>query len=338
MDQRLPLTVHEVVRLVNDSRTSVTRLAAAVSKHHVLAESVLRKANMSVHGMPGRVRNLNSAVVVLGFDALKETSRSVLIAHAGRKITNMVVQNLETWEHSMGCAIIGRFLAQRSGACAPEDAFIAGLFHDIGALFAGSRNQGVGSSPLPGEAAAIIMRSPLDEIGRFPHAHVGAEMAQKWGLAADVAEAIRFHHFPRLAPRYAPLTDVLHLAEYLCHQLHMGSAEYEQVDAVDHEVITRLGMAEFSSVEKFVASFEGTAASEDHQATALNRTVSDAKKKLLDALDRLPEQQRLIFALHYFEGLSEDEIALVLEMPPSKASAFLSVALTILGTALNQST
>ena len=334
-DRRLPLTVHEVVRLVNDSRTSVARLAAAVAKHQALAESVLRKANMSIYGLPGRVRNLNSAVVVLGFDALKETSRGVLVAHAGRTITNMVVQNQEIWEHSMGCAIIARFLALRSGKCDSDEAFLAGLLHDIGALFSAGQNQSSGGSP----TGVLTTAQPvLEGMERFPHAHIGADMGRKWGLAEDVTEALRFHHFPRLATRNTSLTGVVHLAEFLCHQLHVGAAEYEEVNTVDPEVPARIGVAGISSAEAFMASFDNPDGDQSHRPSLLDQKVNNLKRKLFNALDELPEQQRLIVALHYFEGLSAAEIGLVLEIPFSFASAHLSDALSTLRNALKLST
>lgn len=333
VDTRLPLTVHEVVRLVNDSKTSVARLAAAVAKHHAVAESVLRRANMSVYGLPGRVRNLNSAVVVLGLDALKETSRGVLVAHAGRSVTDMVVQNQEIWEHSMGCALIARFLALRSGRCHPYDAFLAGFLHDVGALFPAGGNQ-ASSERSALRSVLTTARPGLEGMDLFPHARVGAEMSRKWGLAEDVTEAIRFHHFPRLASRNSPLTGVVHLAEFLSHQLQIGTAEYEEVNTVDPDVPVWLGLPGLSSPETFMASFDGPDGHQADQPSLLVQTLTNLKKRLFDALDELPEQQRLIVALYYFEGLSAAEIGLVLEIPFALANAQLSDALTVLKRAL----
>ena len=178
----------------------------------------------------------------------------------------------------------------------------------------------------------------LEGIERFPHARIGADMAKKWGLAEDVIEALRFHHFPRLATKNSSLTGVVHLAEFLAHQVHVGAAGYEEVDTVDHEVPVRLGLAGFLSAEAFMASFDGLDVNQTHQLSSLGQNVEDLKKKLFDALDQLPEQQRLIVALHYFEGLSAAEISLVLEIPFSLANAHLSDALTMLRSAVKLST
>ena len=83
-----------------------------------------------------------------------------------------------------------------------------------------------------------------------------------------------------------------------------------------------------------MASFDGPDGHQADQPSLLVQTLTNLKKRLFDALDELPEQQRLIVALYYFEGLSAAEIGLVLEIPFALANAQLSDALTVLKRAL----
>jgi putative nucleotidyltransferase with HDIG domain len=333
-EARLPVAVQEVVRLVNEPKTSVARLAAAVAKHHALAESVLRKANVSTYGLPGRVKNLNSAVVVLGLDALKATSRSVLVSSTGRKMTHTVVHHQDMWEHSIGCAITARTLAMQSGKCNPNDAYLAGLLHDVGVMFTNAQDQGRGAASTL-SSAFTIPKPVLEGAHRFAHAHVGADKAEEWGLGLDIVEAIRFHHLPRLATTNSLLTGIVHLAEFLCHHLRVGMAEFERADQCDTEVLAKLGMQGISTPEELMASFDRRIRNEIQQTRPLNDEVKRLKDKLFVTLDGLLEEQRIMIALHYYEGLTVEEIGQLLEVPVPAASAFISEALAQVQGALN---
>ncbi|HCV43050.1 MAG TPA: hypothetical protein DGH68_06165 [Bacteroidetes bacterium] len=332
-EARLPVAVREVVRLVNEPKTTVARLAAAVATHHALAESVLRKANVSTYGLPGRVKNLNSAVVVLGLDALKATSRSVLVSSTGRQMTYTAVRHQDMWEHSIGCAIAARILASQSGRCSPDDAYLAGLLHDVGVMFTSGPDQGKGAgSALSG---AIVMPRPmLEGAHRFAHAHIGADKAEEWGLALDIVEAIRFHHLPRLATTNNSLTGIVHLAEFLCHHLRVGTATFERADFCDREAIATLGVHEITTTEQLIASFDGLINAEIRHAPRLDEEVKKSKDKLFATLDGLLEEQRIMIALHYYEGLSVEEIGQLLEVPASAAGTYISGALAQLQEAL----
>jgi RNA polymerase sigma factor (sigma-70 family) len=306
--------VQEIVRLVNEPRTSVARLAAAVARHQTLAESVLRKANVSSYGMPGRVKNLNSAVVVLGFDALKETSRSVLLASTGKKITRTLIENEGLWEHAIGCAIIAKTLAVQ-----PDAAFLAGLLHDIGAVFVHPAENGKANTArmsLGFTRSAPVLESTV----RYLHAQAGAEKAQSWNVSADVVEAIRYHHLPRLAAKQSSLTNILHLAEYVTHALQVGVASFEEVTTADVAALATIGMDDVTTLQQLVERIKTIVSDVPADGTRLIEATRTVKSTLFSALDTLNEEQRLVLALHYYEGLTVEEIAQLLEVPTTAVS------------------
>jgi putative nucleotidyltransferase with HDIG domain len=311
---KLPGAVQEIVRLVNEPKTSVARLAAAVARHQTLAESVLRKANISAYGLPGRIKNLNSAVVVLGFDALKETSRGVLLASTGKKITRTVIENEDLWEHAIGCAIIAKTLAVQSGKCNPDSAFLAGLLHDIGAVFVHPVERGIRNTTRM-TVDRKLEAPAMDSSVRYLHAQAGAEKAQSWHVPMDVVEAIRYHHLPRLASRNRDITNILHLAEYVTHALRVGTAPFEEVTTADEAALTTLGMNDVATLEQLVARIKMILSDVPPDATRLIESTRTVKSTLFGAIDSLAEEQRLVMALHYYEELGVEEIAQLLEVP-----------------------
>jgi putative nucleotidyltransferase with HDIG domain len=318
----LQVAVKEVVRLVNEPRTTVSRLAAAVARNGDLATSVLRKANSSAFGLSGRVKNLNSAVVVLGFDALRETLRNLLVSTAGRSVTQAVVQNQELWEHSTACAVAARLLAGQLDVCSPDDAYLAGMLHDVGVLFASdpamqprrSRN----------EDAVLAPRS------RYPHAAIGADKAREWGVDEGIVEAIRFHHQPGLASRHVELTAVLHVAEHLCHNLNGASVSYEHVDRFEPAACVAIGLPRNISPDEVLSRVDGQSSGAEDVTNPFGVALHEAKQSVREVIDGLPEEQRIILALRYYEGLSLGEIAQLFGLPASSVEAQFSEAMATL--------
>ena len=120
------------MNLASDPRTSIARLSSILLKDPSLTKGILRKANSPYYGFFNRINSLDFAIVLLGFDVLKETVSSLLVNNALRKMVNIFFEYEETWNHLLTCGIIAGYVAEHSKRCDSNDAFVAGLLHDIG--------------------------------------------------------------------------------------------------------------------------------------------------------------------------------------------------------------
>ncbi len=112
---------------------------------------------------------------------------------------------------------------EKGGLEAAEQAFAAGLLHDIGKL--------VLCANLPGLFAKILELAREEkcaywdaETQLFPnagHAELGGCILGIWGLPQPIVEAVALHHSPRqlAGPGFHPLTAV-HAANILDHEMH----------------------------------------------------------------------------------------------------------------------
>jgi HD-like signal output (HDOD) protein len=141
----------------------------------------------------------------------------------------------ELWVHSANCAVAARTIASRVADLSPEEAFVAGLLHDVGMVILIDK--------FPEQLKAIVALATTEKVpfveaeGRYwehTHARIGGVLARKWKLPKGVAEAADLHHFFSPKGVTSKLTPVVHLADSIC--IEHGSAYRLEREAVDENV------------------------------------------------------------------------------------------------------
>ena len=209
-----------------------------------LAAQCLRMANSPLFG-PGRwqrVESLRGAVVSLGFHHVSDIAMScgLLNLLPGEKTS---LDPVVFWEHSLGCALVCRHLARKTGLCDPGKAYLAGLLHDLGII--------VNLWVLPQEFRTAFEFAkaegiPLHEAEQrslgLTHCDSGRLLAESWGLAPDLIEVVTHHHWPEKSSQDSELVPLVHIADLLCRMsgLNYGYAEQRQVNLFENAGFTLL--------------------------------------------------------------------------------------------------
>lgn len=208
----LPQVATKVLQLLNDAGSSSHDLARIIASDQALTAKILRLANSAYYGVSRRITTVNDAVTILGFSALKSL---ILIATAYGAVSQSLMgyglKAGELWQHSLLTAELSRCLAEKTLFAQPDEAFTAGLLHDIGKV---ALNQ----LALPEIYRAVKLSEnqsiPLHEaelaILGFHHGTVGGHLGDKWNLPGVLCEAIAQHHTPSLtAPHQLSATVAL---------------------------------------------------------------------------------------------------------------------------------
>ncbi len=288
--------VHQILHVMRDPAASVARLSAIVASDQRLSESVLRSANSPLLAIPQRVATVSNAITLLGFDALRDSVMRMVVTGAFRSLVDLFTAYGEFWNHSVSCGIVARMLARRSGAVSEDDAFVAGLFHDLGMIIPRGRDEGI----LPGVEPGV-------ETGT--HEGIGAWLAEHWGLSARIQEAIHLHHHPAAAVVDPLLTATVHTADVLCRRLEVGRYAADPDLGFDPAALDLLGLQEKDlTVENLTEDMRVIRAGMA-EAPGFSSIVASVKNSLVDSIGGLPYQERLTLALCYQEGLSFEEVA-----------------------------
>lgn len=212
----LPEVATRVLALINDPESSAKELATLVRRDAALATHLLKVANSAAYGLTRRVTSIELALVVLGFDEVRNLVISIAILRAfPSKSKNQITDEYNFWMHSISCAIAARELANEISFGEGEP-FLAGLLHDIGLLAAEKffNDKYRDTLKLSSEENISIYKAEKKIFG-MGHDELGARLAEHWNLPEPICNVIRYHHQPSLDPdkQSRPLCALVHLAE-----------------------------------------------------------------------------------------------------------------------------
>lgn len=192
----LPVIVTRLLEAVDDPHTSASEMATLISSDPALATRLLKLANSAFYGFPRRIGTVNLAVVVLGFEIVRDLCLSVVITDCFFHVDGQLPFDKEGfWAHSLASAIGARMIYRTCHASHPGEGFIAGLVHDIGKLFL--------AKYFPDDYAQVLSRlkqegTPLLEAERevfsLTHPVAGSWLLDEWNLPVWLVEATRHHH------------------------------------------------------------------------------------------------------------------------------------------------
>ncbi|MGB9791262.1 MAG: HDOD domain-containing protein [Thermacetogeniaceae bacterium] len=240
----LPQVVAKVLQLTDDPNSTVKELSEVICQDQVLTAKVLRLANSAYYGYPRRIGTIVEAIVMLGFKAI----RNLVMAASVQKILYQSVAGYrleagDLWRHSIACAMAAHKVAKRVGYNKSDEAFIAGLLHDIGKVVLNVYvNEAYGEIVKRVKDLHVSFSQAEKDVIGFTHADVGARVVDKWNLPKQYVEAIAYHHEPELGKENPRLVAIVHLADVMCMMMGIGLGGDGLYYAVSSEAFSVLGL------------------------------------------------------------------------------------------------
>ncbi|UCD64047.1 MAG: HDOD domain-containing protein [Candidatus Zixiibacteriota bacterium] len=231
----LPQVLSEVLREVGKENFNADTLARIILKDPSLTSRVLKMSNSSFYQRYAEIKTVHQAIAVLGVTTVKCLVLSSSVFHPEKIASESGVDPSEFFIYVLSVAAGCKKIAEEISYTSTEEAFIAGLLHDVGILFFLNR--------YPREYRQIISRQvtadSLVDVERqlfgVDHAEIGYHMAQSWHLPEEISSAVSGHHGGPVDGAENVLQNIVRLAVLLTKDRFSG---YE-LDLEDR--LTRIG-------------------------------------------------------------------------------------------------
>ena len=241
----LPAIAMEAIRLMEGEQSSFDSIADLLKNDQVLSGRILHYANSAYVGSRSEITTISRAISQLGFNTVRSIILSASVFDCFAKKADKSKELVSFWLHSIGVAATAERLARKLGFAVPEEAYLAGLVHDIGKL--------VCFLHLPEEFNRVCQKlseqgdcstdAPvaLDVEKEFmgtTHTEVGKLVAEQWLFPEALSKVMWLHHqpvFETIRPDEENLFQLVRFADVLCVAHNIGSSYFLAKNAYNHQ-------------------------------------------------------------------------------------------------------
>jgi len=233
----MPSLYSKVVKELQAPTTSAANVAEIIGRDLAMTTKIVQVVNSAFYGLQRQITDLTEAIQILGMETVKSLILAIHAFSQLDKVKPLYFSIDKIWRHGMAVGTMAKRIvnSETNDDAMAEEAFTAGLLHDIGKIVLASNLD----EHYNGAMALARKRQlpPVEveaEIFGATHAETGAYLLALWGLPNSIVEATALHHFPWKSAKkeFSPLTAV-HVANAL---------EYEQNPDKDGFISTPLDL------------------------------------------------------------------------------------------------
>lgn len=216
---RLPSLPHVLLKLMamcQEDNTTISDLAGLIEQDPAMTHKILQVASSPAYHHLGQQNKLEQSLITLGTHLVRMVVINESVFQNFNNLPAFQHQDLRSfWLHSLKTAIIARKAAWHMGLSNIDEAYLAGLMHDIGrlALLAVVPDLYQGLFYLPDTSE--LCEKEHETLG-IDHAEAGAALIRQWEFGTAFAESVAHHHSTR-QPNTLPdnLARLIHMSNRL---------------------------------------------------------------------------------------------------------------------------
>jgi HD-like signal output (HDOD) protein len=221
----LPEVTAHIVSTVEDPKSTASQLHKIVSHDPALVTRILKVVNSAFYGLPGQIGSVERAIVLLGLNAVKNIAVAASLGQLFRGVKlceGFAARDL--WTHCIAVAVTARELAKQMKLTVADEAFLAGLIHDVGIL--------VELHVSPEQLRTVCERVKTEgsnfceverEIMGVDHQQLGMGLTEQWKFTRSCQLVAGHHHEPtQLTDAHRLLVTLVCVADTMCCHSHQG--------------------------------------------------------------------------------------------------------------------
>ena len=218
----LPEVTVKFIELVEDPNSTAQDLHKVISNDPALCSRILKVVNSAFYGLPGQIGSINRAIVLLGLNAVKNIAIAASLSklyRGGQLAPEFSAKDL--WVHSVSTAAAAKLIADAMKLGLPDEAFLAGLIHDIGLIVEMQHDRQklidvVERLEIKGGVPSKNMLEVEEQIFGATHQDFGRALCERWKFPKSFSYVTGSHHDPmELSAGNRTLACVIHVADRL---------------------------------------------------------------------------------------------------------------------------
>lgn len=253
----IPYIIFEVTKLVDNPSASASQLAQIINKDQGLVTKILSVANSPLYGIPRRVSTIDFAIVILGFNHIKNIVIAISMMDAMKKVASTGFDQRKYWIHSLITAAASKRLADDLGFPQSGEVFTAGLLHDLGLPIINKYfpKEYLNIVKAVQEENLTYREAEIRELG-FTHEEMAKSLMDRWNLPESLSEMVLFHHNPSYAGQNKHYAYLVHLADYMTHKLMIGDFAWDFTFYLDSGIFAVLNLGNEEYLEGFINNYK----------------------------------------------------------------------------------
>jgi HD-like signal output (HDOD) protein len=235
----LPDLAVRISQAVQNEDMDFHRIASIVQTDPVIAARIVQVANSAMYAGSARVQTVQFAITRVGLQVVRAVVMSVVLKNLFTPKTPLVRKRMVAYyQNSIRVAAVSQALARALTGFEPEQAFLAGLLHDIGVLpllVQADRHEKLNRD---GE----LLEHIISELGRT----VGAMLLEQWDFERElvaVAREAKSWQRDAATPDYCDIVQVAQL-----HCVLVGGSRIDAPPIARLPAFRRLGLDQIDPV------------------------------------------------------------------------------------------
>jgi len=190
-----PHILSKLLDVCNNPDASSDELAKIISTDAALTSRLIMAVNSVSFPVGEPVDEMKQAVALLGHDLVKTMVLTMSIQQLFSGLINSQKEFVcNAWLDSLYCALFAREIANSLDYEFPQDAYLAGLLHDLGQIVFDAKHHEQYIEVMAQKTELEVINKEVLKFG-FSHTELGANIIETWpSLSMTIADAVRFHH------------------------------------------------------------------------------------------------------------------------------------------------
>ena len=246
----LPEITIKIIELVEDPTSTAQDLHSVISNDPALCSRILKVVNSAFYGLPRQIGSINRAIVLLGLNAVKNIAIAASLTklfRGGDLCPSFSARDL--WIHSIATATCCKLICDEMKLGLPDEAFLAGLIHDIGIM--------VEMQAMRDKLVEVFSNMEYDDDGNpitnlceleekfcgADHTAFGSGLCEVWKFPKSFTYVTAHHHNPMVLPdRNRTLASIVYIADRVTAELGYGFRGDVDSTEIESAILVEIGM------------------------------------------------------------------------------------------------